>query len=281
MNKILNEIKNILKAKKVDEADVKAKYILKEALNLSDSDLVLGNLPKNCEIALDIAKNHAQNGTPIQHLLGFGYFMGEKFKVTKDVLIPRDETELLVNLAIEKLDKINKNEAQILDIGTGSACISCMIAKKRPNVEILGVDISSPALLVAIENVQKFDLIKKVVLRKSDIFSAIREKETFDIIISNPPYIPQDSVLDDVVKNFEPHSALFAKNCGLEFYEKIIKDAKKYLNKGGYLIFECGVFSNGEPQAPKIAQMLDLAGFCEIEIKKDLAGIERNVCAKN
>ena len=280
MNKTLNEIKNILKSANVEEAEVKAKIILRNGANFSDSDLILDKVPKNAQNLFEIAKKHAQTGEPIQYLLNVADFMGEKFKVTKDVLIPRDETELLVNLAIEKIDE--SKLTTILDIGTGSGCIPCMIAKKVENVEILGVDISSSALMVALENVQKFDLIKKVVFRKSDIFSALRENEKFDLIISNPPYIPHSlkSSLSDTVKNFEPHLALFADNDGLDFYKKIILGAKNYLNKGGFVMFECGVFKNGQSQAQKIAQMFEEEGFCEIEIKKDLAGIERNVCAR-
>ena len=273
---MISEIVKILKDANIDEPQAKAKIILRELANLSAEDIFLGKEIKNKDEVLDFAEKLAKTGAPLQHLLGYWYFMGEKFIVTHDTLIPREETEFLVNCALDKVNKIGTKNVQVLDIGTGSGCIACMIAKNAPQTEVLGVDISLNALQVALENVQKLDLIKKVVFRKSDIFSALREGEKFDIIVSNPPYISEDDYnnLDKVVKDFEPKSALLAGDCGFEFYKKIICDAKKYLNKGGYLIFECG-----HNQADEICKLFEKHNFTLSDIICDMAGIKRVVCA--
>lgn len=273
---MISEIVKILKDANIDEPEAKAKIILRELANLSTEDIFLGKEIKNKDEIFDFVVKLAKTGAPLQHLLGYWYFMGEKFIVTPDTLIPREETEFLVNCAIEKINKIKKETVQILDIGTGCGCIACMIAKNAPQAEVLGVDVSSDALQVALENAQKLDLIKKVVFRKSDIFSALREGETFDIIVSNPPYISENDYnnLDKVVKDFEPKSALLADDNGLEFYKKIICNAKKYLNKGGYLIFECG-----QNQADEICKLFEKNNFTLSDVICDMAGIKRVVGA--
>ena len=277
MKKTLSEIINILQAANIDEASVKARIILREVANMSVEDMLLDREVKDEQKVLDFARKMAQTKAPLQHLLGYWYFMGEKFIVSENTLIPREETEFLVNCAIEKINKIKKHTLQVLDIGTGSGCIACMIAKNAPQAEVLGVDVSSDALQVALENAQKLDLIKKVVFRKSDLFSALREGEKFDVVVSNPPYISEDDYknLDSTVRDFEPKSALLAKENGLEFYKKIIKQAAKYVNYGGYIAFECGM-----GQAREICTLLERNGFQVSDVIKDLAGIERVVAAR-
>lgn len=277
MKKTLSEIIKILQAANIDEASVKARIILREVANMSVEDMLLDRDVKDEQKVLDFARKMAQTKAPLQHLLGYWYFMGEKFIVSENTLIPREETEFLVNCAIEKINKIKKDTLQVLDIGTGSGCIACMIAKNAPQAEVLGVDISSDALQVALENAQKLDLIKKVVFRKSDLFSALREGEKFDVVVSNPPYISEDDYknLDSTVRDFEPKSALLAKENGLEFYKKIIKQAAKYVNYGGYIAFECGM-----GQAREICTLLERNGFQVSDVIKDLAGIERVVAAR-
>lgn len=280
MKKTLNKVIEILNAQNIDEANVKARIILREIANMTVEDMLLDREVKNEDEVLSFAQKLAQTKMPIQQLLGFGYFMGEKFKVTPDTLIPRDETEILVKCALDKVKELQKDEIKplsVLDIGTGTGAIACSIAKNSQNVEVLGVDISSNALMVALENAQKLDLIKRVVYRKSDIFSALREGEVFDIVVSNPPYISEKDYknLDTTVKNFEPKTALLAKNDGYEFYEKIISQAKKYVKYGGYILFECG-----QNQAQKICMMLERNGFQVSDVVRDLAGIERVVAAQ-
>ncbi len=275
---MLKTIENILKEGKIEEYKTEAKLIIESISGLTLDKILIANEIPNKEKMLEIAQKRAQTQAPIQHILGFAYFMGEKYIVNENVLIPRDETEFLVNCGYE-LIKNQKNKIDILDIGVGSGCVSCALAKKLINkeIEILGVDISLEAISVALENINKLDLIRKVILRKSDVFSKIRDIEKFDLIISNPPYIPisQKNELDNVVKNFDPHLALFAPDeDGIEFYKKIIETAPKFLKKGGFLAFELGV-----NQSEKVKKLLE-ADFKNIQITKDLANIDRIITAQ-
>ena len=180
----------------------------------------------------------------------------------------------MVRKAIDIINKYNYKTA--LDIGTGSGCIACMIAK-HTNCQIIGVDISTDALNTAVDNASKLNLYNKAIFRKSDIFSNIKQDERFDVIISNPPYIPlsQRENLQTEVK-FDPEEALFTQDeNGLEFYKKITLQTPEFLNKGGYLIFELG-----QGQAYEVKSIMEQKAFESIEIIKDLAGIERVITGK-
>lgn len=267
----INQIENILIEGGIEpnEAKIETKMLVKHCLGLSDIDLTLNkdfDDDKMREVQL-LAELRASKRIPIQHIIGTAYFMGEEFIVNKNVLIPRDETEILVRKAIEI---INKNKfKKVLDIGTGSGCIACTIAKNT-DAQIIGVDISTDALQTALDNSSKLGLFNKAIFRKSDIFSNVKEK--FDLIISNPPYIPinEEENLQTEVK-FEPKSALFARDeQGIEFYDKIISQAGDFLNESGYLMFELGI-----KQADSVKELMKKYKFENIEIEKDLAGIER------
>ena len=202
--------------------------------------------------------------------MGKSWFMGEFFKVTPEVLIPRDETEILVRKAI---DLVNNNHFEdVLDIGTGSGCIACTIAKNTSST-VLGVDISSDALRIALDNVTKLGINNRAIFRKSDLFDKIREGEVFDLIVSNPPYIPFGTELSPEVQQ-EPQMALFADENGLAIYRKIIEQAPDYLNEGGYLMFELGI-----DESAQVKTLME-KDFCEIIIEKDLAGIDRIIYGK-
>jgi len=252
-----------------NEAICEAELILEKADGISREGLLRGEDIQNINRVLEIANERSKSRKPIQYLLGLADFMGEEFIVTPDVLIPRAETEILVDEAL-KLIKIH-NFKTVLDIGVGSACVACMVAKGS-DCEVLGVDVSLEAMDVAIRNVQKLNLIRRVLIRKSDLFSNVGEK--FDLIVSNPPYIPyseKKNIQREV--QYEPEGALFAQDNGLEFYKKIIAEAPKYINNGGFLIFEVGV-----NQAQKVASLLN--EFENVQIIKDLSGIERVVKAQ-
>ena len=252
-----------------NEAKIEAKMLVKHFLKLSDVDLALREEFEENDIVIERAKFRAEKRIPIQHIIGTAYFMGEDFIVNENVLIPRDETEILVR---ESVGIIHQNEFEkVLDIGTGSGCIACMIAKLT-DAQVLGVDVSIDALQVAIENSSRLKLFNKAIFRKSDIFSNVKQDEKFDLIISNPPYIPisEKNQLQTEVR-FEPDLALFAKDIdGIEFYEKIITKASEFLNENGVLMFELGI-----NQAKAVRALMEQAGFKNIEIEKDLAGIER------
>ena len=254
-----------------NEANIEIRLLIEHFTGFSPVDIILGKKldEEKLKIVEEKAKYRASTKKPIQYIRGLADFMGEKFSVNPSVLIPRDETEILVRKAVEI---INQNKfKQALEIGTGSGCIACMVAKLT-SCQIIGTDISTEAIHTAFSNMEKMELFNKATFRKSDIYSKIRPEENFDIIISNPPYIPpqlKKTIQTEVT--FEPDSALYTKDeKGLEFYEKIIKDAPKFLNPKGFILFELGL-----GQSSDVAQLLDNHGFKNIQVVKDLANIDR------
>ena len=250
-----------------NEAIAEVKILLEHFCKFTEKDKILGRVLNDIELNLikEKVELRIKERIPVQYLTGEGYFMGEFFKVTPAVLIPRDETEILVRKAIELIQA--NDFKNVLDIGTGSGCIACTIAKNT-DATVLGVDISSDALRVALDNVTKLGINNRAVFRKSDLFEKVREEEKFDIIISNPPYIPHDVELSEEVMK-EPELALRADEDGLEFYRKITEKAPEFLKEGGWLMYELGI---GESNAVKAFMQ---EHFTEVTIIKDLAGIDR------
>lgn len=270
---LIQDIEKILTDSGIEpnEAKVEVRLLIEHFAGYSLVDILMGKklTEDKLKIVEEKAKLRAKTREPIQYIIGLADFMGEKFLVNKDVLIPRDETELLVRKAIEIIKE--NNFKMVLDMCTGSGCIACMIAKLS-NSQAMGVDISTEAIHTAFKNMEKFGLYNRAIFRKSDIYSKIREDEKFDLIVSNPPYIPpkeKETIQEEV--SYEPDLALYTTDeKGLAFYEKIIKDAPKFLNKGGYLMFELGI-----GQSTSVAQLMKKAGFENIKVLKDLANIDR------
>lgn len=257
-----------------NEANIEVKMLLEHFANYGAKDIILGNklTTEKLEIVKEKALLRAKTKQPIQHIIGFADFMGEKFIVNSSVLIPRDETEILVRKAIEIIS--GNNFKMALDVGTGSGCIACMVAK-HTDCQIIGLDVSTDALNTALDNASRLNLFNKAIFRKSDVFSNVKPRESFDIIISNPPYIPKGTRVQKEV-TFDPYGALFTKDDkGLEFYEKISAGAPAILNKGGYLIFELGI-----GQSEDVKCIMEQNGFKDVQIIKDLAGIDRVICAR-
>ena len=273
----IQEIANLLIDAGIEknEANAEVKLLLEHFCNFKTIDILFGKKLDTSKLNLVKEKvlERIRTGNPVQYIIGFADFMGEKFIVNKNVLIPRDETEILVTKAIEIALKTNSKK--ILDIGTGSGCIACSIAKAIDGL-ILGIDVSKEALDVANKNAERLILNKRVSFKESDLFSNL-EGEKFDIIVSNPPYIPPQekaNIQKEVLK--EPDLALYTKdNKGLEFYEKITQNAPKYLNKNGYILFEIGI-----NQGEDVKNLLIKNGFKNIQIEKDLANINRVVIAQ-
>lgn len=255
-----------------NEAKCEVKMLLEHFCKYTENDRIIGKslTDEQFELIKTKVDYRASTRTPIQYIIGESWFMGEFFNVTPDVLIPRDETELLVKRAIEIINQNNFED--VLDIGTGSGCIACTIAKNT-SATVLGVDVSTDALRIALDNVTKLGINNRAIFRKSDLFEKIRDGEVFDLIISNPPYIPYGMELSKEVQQ-EPELALFAEENGLAFYRKIIEQAPPYLIEGGYLMFELGI---GEAQEVRNMMQKD---FEDIVIEKDLAGIDRIILGK-
>lgn len=259
-----------------NEANAEVKLLLEHFANYGVKDIISGNklTAEKLEIVKEKALLRAKTRQPIQHIIGFADFMGEKFIVNPSVLIPRDETEFLVRKAVDIINENNFKTA--LDVGTGSGCIACMIAK-HTDCQIIGLDVSTDALNTALDNASRLNLFNKAIFRKSDIFSNVKPGESFDIIVSNPPYIPpceKENIQTEV--KFDPENALFTEDeKGLEFYEKITKQAPEILNKGGYLLYEIGI-----GQSEDVKNIMFSNGFKDVEIIKDLAGIDRVISAR-
>ena len=221
------------------------------------------------ELYFSLIDKHIEKNVPLSHLAGFEYFYDRKFKVTKDVLSPRMETEELIYKVIEYIKSINKNNIKILDLCTGSGIIGITLRKEleSKSLKVVASDISEEALKVAKENAIMNEAEVKFI--QSDIFENINEK--FDIIVSNPPYIAYNDkvTMEDNVLNYDPHLALFAEEDGMYFYREIVENSKEYLNKDGMIFFEIGY-----DQREKILKLANENGF-KAEVYKDINGRDR------
>ena len=216
-----SDIKSILEDKKIDSNSYDYLYKYLKDNNLLDK--------------LDEYTDRLLNGEPVQYIIGNVDFYGNKIIVNKDVLIPRFETELLVEKTIKYIKNKYDNKIDILDIGTGSGAIAITL-DKEVNCNVDAIDISSEALEVAKENNKLNGTNVNMFI--SDVFGNVSKK--YDVIISNPPYISNDEEIMDIVKNNEPHIALYADMDGLYFYDKILRESKKYLKDNFIIAFEIG-----------------------------------------
>lgn len=219
--------------------------------------------------AYEALLNKRVQHVPLQHLTGIQEFMGYPFRVNEHVLIPRQDTELLV---LEAQKHIGKG-SRVLDLCTGSGCIIISLAKTCEAAEFTGADISEEALKTAQDNAAY--LQARVRFLKSNLFEKI--EGTFDCIVSNPPYIRSEEILQLMpeVRDFEPHLALDGSADGLYFYRKIVEESQRYLTESGWLLFEIGC-----DQGKDVSVLMEEAGYTEIEVKKDLAGLDRAVCGR-
>lgn len=207
---------------------------------------------------------------PIQYILGQQEFYGLALHVTPDVLIPRPETEHLVEAALARIPA--DQPTRVLDVGTGSGAIAIALAARLPHATITAVDASAAALAVARKNTAHHHLENQIRIVKSDLLSAV-PGETFDVIVSNPPYVSVKENLEPQVRHFEPHFALFAGESGLEIYRRFIPQAEKALVPGGWLLMEIGY-----GQQDSLTTLL--AGWKNLSFLPDLQGIPRVVIAQ-
>ena len=213
--------------------------------------------------------NKLNQGIPVQYIVGNVEFYGSIIEVNEDVLIPRFETEELVYRVIKRLK--NKKNLDIVDLGTGSGCIAISLAKNL-NSNVDAVDISEKALKTAKKNAINNNVNINFYL--GDMLNPLNKK--YDLIISNPPYIAYDEEIMELVKNNEPHLALYADNNGLYYYEQILKNVNKYL-KDEYLI----AFEIGYKQAKEIELLANTYLSCKVTIEKDLSGKDRYIFIEN
>lgn len=218
------------------------------------------------------------NGEPVQHLVGKQEFYGLDFEVNENVLIPRPETEFLVEAALEILQ--TQATKTFCDVGTGSGAVAVAIAKNLPEAKGVAGDVSARALAVARRNAIKNQVENQLQFIESDVFDAFRDSRfaihdsRFAVVVSNPPYIPNSdsAMLQREVRDFEPHVALFGGADGLQIVEKLLRDAPAFLLPNGFLLFEIGF-----TQSERVQQLIDRSVWHLREIRHDLQGIPRTV----
>jgi protein-(glutamine-N5) methyltransferase, release factor-specific len=277
----LNEGMNALEKIGIVESRVDAWILFENAFNIDKKNFLLCQneiIPNEANEQCDNYYRFIEfrkKRIPVQYIIGEQEFMGIKFKVNENVLIPRQDTEILVNEILNdcKLEQHNTKELKVLDLCTGSGCIGISLKLLGEFLEVNCADISDKALDVAKENIKK--LCAEVNIIKGDLFERCSGK-IYDIIVSNPPYIKSLVIegLEPEVKDNEPILALDGMEDGLFFYKKIIAQAKNYMTDLGRIYFEIG-----HDQGDDVKYLLEIAGFTNIEIIKDMAGLDRVVKA--
>lgn len=273
----LQEGKNFLKEHQVENFAFECEWLLMDVIGMSRVQLFTQEdreLSDKEEETFYHFLQERKNGKPLQYILGKCEFMGLDFFVNESVLVPRQDTEILVEAVLEYAKK--ESLTTMLDMGTGSGCIPISL-DKYGKLKGYGVDISADALKVARKNAE-FHQCSIQWIESNLFFNVPKELiGTLDILISNPPYIPTEDILELMceVKDYEPRNALDGGADGLDFYRILVKEGKDFLRKEGRIFFEIGY-----NQAQDVVRLLEKAEFSEIEVRQDLAGLDRVVIAK-
>lgn len=278
LNEVYLQGKNILEKAKIESFTFDTMRIFEFCFNFDRQDIILyRNAVADSKKVLTFFEliNQRANGRPLQYILGYWEFMDAKFNVGEGVLIPRDDTEVLVNEALTQISNIN--EPKILDLCAGPGTISISLAKKRPDAKIFAVELSEIALKYLKTNIN-LNGVKNVIPVQFDVLSVPIEVnfESFDVIVSNPPYIPTgdlNSLQKEVL--YEPKMALDGGNDGLKFYRAIAKNWRRFLKISSCICVEIGV-----GQAKDVIDIFKNASFENMEVKKDLNGIDRVIVAR-
>jgi release factor glutamine methyltransferase len=270
----------------IDAADKEAELFMKEGLEIDLLKLFRDDPELNDDQMRIIEDmfNRRAGREPLQYILGYTDFMGLKIMVGSGVLIPRPETELMAEQAVELIRTSgvgrrasdDEQRSTILDLCTGSGCLALALAKNFPDSRVFGTDISGKAVGYARKNAE-LNGIENVQFFKGNLFEPIEEAQFFDLIISNPPYIRTTEIetLQPEIKEWEPLNALDGGEDGLGFYREIIPESRKHLKDNGTIMFELG-----DDCASAVAGMLDQAGFSGVTVNKDYSGIKRIIHAR-
>jgi release factor glutamine methyltransferase len=240
---------------------------------LTDFDAALDEESK--ERFVEAVRRRIQ-GEPLQHITGKQEFYGRDFRVSPAVLIPRPETEILVE-SVVSLAKDQKQEVRFADVGTGSGCIAVSIAAELPGWSGWAVDLSLEALAIARQNAIQHRVTSRIQFVCSNLFDAFRPEPVFDFILSNPPYVARRDAasLPDMVHDHEPHLALFGGELGLEVYFRLVPQAAGRLSPGGHLVLEVGI-----GQSRDVARLIEQEGLAVMKVLNDLQGVPRCILAR-
>ncbi|HJP19154.1 MAG TPA: peptide chain release factor N(5)-glutamine methyltransferase [Nitrospinota bacterium] len=273
----------ILSANDIPAPYAEAEYLLAHALKCDKKDVIVNHdrvlLDNEADLFKELIDRRLKR-EPSQHITGEEEFWGLSFKVTKDVLIPRPETQLLVKEALKEAKNFSP-DVNIIDLCTGSGCIAVCMAVELPKSKVYAIDISSKALLVAGENAKKHDVEKRITFAEGDLLNAVEPLELkgkIDLFLSNPPYVSKKMMeeLQPEIELYEPMLAVSGGDDGFDYYRRIIPEAVAYLKPGGHLILEIGY-----GQSDGIISLIEKEKVYKgIEVKKDFAEIDRVVKAQ-
>ena len=271
---LLKQGREILQNAGIAEWDLDAWYLLEYVTGVSRSQYFLDperEVLQEQEVLYRQMIDKRSTHIPLQHLTGEQEFMGFPFQVNEHVLVPRQDTEILVEEAL----KVLAPGDHVLDLCTGSGCIAISLWKLCTGLTVDAADLSAEALAVAKENAKALEA--GVAFFRGDLFEAVTGRQMYDCIVSNPPYIRTEVIetLSEEVRAHEPYQALDGKEDGLYFYREIVRKSGSYLKPGGHLLFEIGY-----DQAEAVSMLMQTQGYEEIEVIRDLAGLDRVVKGK-
>ena len=275
VREILQYGKHALEDSRNEYAKYESRVLLEEVLGIKYMQMLVNpdaSVSSEAENRYKEMLEKRRQHYPLQYILGYAHFMDYTFIVNEHVLIPRNDTEVLVETVDQLLNSkaFESRSVTLLDLCSGSGCIGISLKLYHDNVNLALCDISKDALEVASRNLKKYQL--DAALLESDLFTNV--KEQYSIIVCNPPYIERDVIptLMPEVKDYEPMQALDGGVSGLDFYQAILADVHQYLNRDGYLFFEIG-YNQGQA----VSGLMKNAGFCDVCVKKDYAGLDRIV----
>ena len=278
----LNWVTDYLKESRIENPRLNGELLLAHSMHLSREQLYIRlnhQVREDERKALEELVRRRASGEPLQYILGRQEFWSIQLKVDPRVLIPRPETEHLVEEAIRSLSKISSQKKRsVLELGTGSGAIAISLAKEVKNIILVATDLSCEALRVARENAMKASVSDQIRFVRGDLLTPFHMGVNFDLILSNPPYLSDADMgqISREVRDHEPLLALRGGKNGLEFYQKLISQGPSYLKKGGWILLEVGY-----GQAGRVCEMIEAEGrFGQPETVKDLSGIERVVKAQ-
>ena len=275
---LLKWSRGYLADKGVESPQIEAEWMLRHVLNLSRLEIYLQHeRPLNADELAQFKTLiiRRSQGIPVQYVLGYTEFMDLTFIVNPDVLIPRPETELLVEKTLELLKYLKSSDSSVLDVGTGSGCIAVSIAAVCNNCRVTALDVSPAALNIAGKNAENNGVFSRISFIEMDILHQAPAQKTFNIIASNPPYVAADywENLPPLVKENEPRLALYPGDDGLLFYRRLTALSQTRLANGGYLIVEIG----GTYQEADVCRIFKESGLNTLEVIKDYSGESRVV----